>query len=74
MAQIKEEMKLQWGRGQLTADDNATTILGGLIARLQWGRGQLTADDRNTSNTAIIVGPKLQWGRGQLTADDPAIA
>ena len=36
---------LQWGRGQLTADDQVKDGNASLVYVLQWGRGQLTADD-----------------------------
>ena len=37
---------LQWGRGQLTADDMSVGFRRQCgVSPLQWGRGQLTADD-----------------------------
>ena len=38
--------KLQWGRGQMTAERAWPTTDGLRPAALQWGRGQMTAESR----------------------------
>src|SRR5437588_325155 len=65
---------LQWGRGQLTADDLPRNAVPAVEPELQWGRGQLTADDSAWPAAPACGRGRLQWGRGQLTADDRLMA
>ena len=41
---MRYALSLQWGRGSLTAETNATVVNWVSVTELQWGRGSLTAE------------------------------
>ena len=63
--------KLQWGRGDVAAEDDGGIGLGAAsTARLQWGRGDVAAEDPTPPLNDAGTDKQLQWGRGDVAAED----